>query len=504
MTSTDAQVRLMMRERSQGRSQEQAAVKANLKSRKTTAKYEQKGKLPGELKQARRHRTRPDPFAEVWPELAQMLQNSPELEAKSLLDWLGERQPGQYQEGQLRTLQRRVAEWRALNQAQVAILEQVHRPGEVLQTDGTWLTELGVTVQGELYKHLLIHCVLPYSNWEWGRLARSESLLAVRLGLQSTLFKLGFVPEYHQTDNSSAATYQLGAAQAAQTERERSYNPAYLAVLTHFGLKPRTIHVGCPNENGDIEASNGGIKQALAQHLLLRGSRDFASLTDYERFVEQVMNRRNQGRQERLQAELAVMRPLTAAPLGLYQDYRLKVSRGSLIRLQKNVYSVPTSLIGQEVTVRVYEWQVEVYYRQRLVESMPRLMGQNRQQVNYRHLIETLLRKPGGFRDYRYREALFPTLVFRQAWETLNRWHSPRQADLIYLRLLRLAARHLESDVAAALSLLLAQPARWAETDVERLLPSQPQALAVPLLAPPVVNLAQYDALLQEVSYDPA
>jgi hypothetical protein len=502
MTSTDAQVRLIMRERSQGRSQEQAAVKANLKSRKTAAKYEREGKLPSELKQARQHRTRRDPFAAEWPEMAQMLATNPELEAKSLFDWLCEQHPGQYPEGQLRTLQRRVAEWRALNQAQVAILAQVHRPGEVLQTDGVWLTELGVTLQGELYKHLLIHCVLPYSNWEWGRLARTESLLAVRLGLQSTLFKLGFVPDYHQTDNSSAVTYQLGATQAAQAGAERSYNPAYLEVLSHFGLKPRTIHVNCPNENGDIEASNGGLKQALAQQLMLRGSRDFAALADYERFVEQVMTRRNQRRQARLQEELAVMKPLTAAPLGLYQEYRLPVSQGSLIRVQKNVYSVPTSLMGQQVTVRVYEGQVEVYYRQRLVETMPRLIGQNRQQVNYRHLIDTLLRKPGGFRDYRYRESLFPTLVFRQAWDTLNRWHSPRQADLIYLRLLRLAARHLESDVAAALSLLLENQARWDDTDVERLMPSPP--VPVPLLAQPVVNLAQYDALLQEASYEPA
>src|SRR5512136_1710310 len=157
MTSTDAQVRLIMRERSQGRSQEQAAVKANLKSRKTAAKYERAGKLPSELKQARQHRTRRDPFAAEWPALAQMLATNPELEAKSLFDWLCDQHPGQYPEGQLRTLQRRVAEWRALNQAQVAILAQVHRPGEVLQTDGVWLTELGVTLQGELYKHLLIH-----------------------------------------------------------------------------------------------------------------------------------------------------------------------------------------------------------------------------------------------------------------------------------------------------------------------------------------------------------
>jgi hypothetical protein len=184
----------------------------------------------------------------------------------------------------------------------------------------------------------------------------------------------------------------------------------------------------------------------------------------------------------------------------LYQEYRLKVCRGSLIRVQKNVYSVPTSLIGRVVTVRVYEWQVEVYLGARLVEQMPRLMGQNRQQLNYRHLVDSLLRKPGGFRDYRYREAMFPTLVFRQAWETLNGWHSPRKADLIYLRLLRRAALTMESEVAVALEGLLAGQARWDDTDVEKLTHSQ--TLPVPELTMPTVNLAQYDALLRETSDD--
>ena len=212
--------------------------------------------------------------------------------------------------------------------------------------------------------------------------------------------------------------------------------------------------MGCPEQNGDVEVGNGGLKQALRQHLLLRGSRDFASLAEYEQFIQQVMSRRNQSRQQRLAEELAVMQPLMAEPLGLYQEYRVKVTRGSLIRVQKNVYSVPTSLIGHKVTVQVYEWHLEVYFRQHLVETMPRLIGQNRQQLNYRHLIDSLLRKPGGFRDYRYRDALFPSPVFRQAWDTLNGWHSPRKADLIYLRILHLAVQHMETEVAAALSLL--------------------------------------------------
>jgi hypothetical protein len=488
----------MMRERQKGRTQEQAAVKANVSSRKTVARYERLGKLPSELKQARQYRTREDAFAADWPQVEQMLSDAPELEAKTLFEWLCEQEPGKYQAGQLRTLQRRVADWRALNQDKVAILEQVHQPGEVLQSDGTWLSEMEITIAGEPFKHLLLHCVLPYSNWEWGAVAQSESLLAYQRALQKTLFKLGAVPNYHQTDNASAVTYQVRGVAG-----ERAYNPGYLDLLNHFGLKPRTIHIGCPDQNGDIEAANGGLKRALRQHLLLRGSRDFATLAAYEQFLESVMEQRNQGRQIRLAEEMAVMPSLAAQALPAYQEVRVKVNRAGLIRVQNNSYSVPTTLIGHQVSVRIYEWHLELYYRRQQVETMARLVGQQKQQINYRHLIDSLLRKPGGFRHYRYREALFPRLVFRQAWAQLEQWHSPRKADLAYLRILRLAARHSESEVATALSLLLAQTTRWDDLDVEQLL--QPQLVAAtPVVAPPVINLVQYDRLLQEVRCDPA
>ncbi len=236
MTATDAQVRIMMRERRRGKSQEQAAASANLRSRKTVARYERLKRLPNELKRRRSYRTRRDPFAAHWPEVEAMLERAPELEAKALFGWLTEQHPDVYQEGQLRTFQRRVSEWRALHQPQVAVLEQVHRPGEVLQTDGVWLSELGVTIQGQPLQHLLIHCVLPYSNWEWGAIAQSESLAALMLALHSTLAKLGHVPQYHQTDNSSAATRRLRGDEQCQPERERTYTEGYLHLLGHYGL----------------------------------------------------------------------------------------------------------------------------------------------------------------------------------------------------------------------------------------------------------------------------
>jgi hypothetical protein len=501
MTATDAQVRILMRERKKGRTQEQAAAKANLKSRKTAAKYEQLGLLPSQLKKPRTYKTHPDAFAADWPEIEQMLSDAPELEAKALFEWLQEQQPGKYQDHQLRTFQRRVSRWRALNLSQIATLEQIHEPGEIMEMDGTWLTKLGVTIQGQAFKHMLIHCVLSYSNWEWGRVVQSESLGAVRLGLQSALVELGYVPRILQTDNSSAATRQLGIREEAEKNNRRTYTREYLHLLDHYGLEPLTIHLDNPNENADVESAHGALKRALKQELLLRGSRDFTDIEAYESFLFAVMRKRNKGRQERLAEEMAAMKPLQETPLANSARHKVRVSSGSLIRVLKKSYSVPTSLIGKKVTVYIHEWSLDVYYAGQLVDTLPRLIGQKSYHVNYRHLVDTLLRKPGGFRRYRYREDLFPQKIFRRAWEQLQQWYPPRRADIIYLRVLRLAARTLESDVAAALELLVNRGRQWDETAVEQFL--EPEPLAIPQLNQSAVQLGRYDQLLVEFAHDP-
>ena len=497
MVCTDTQVRLLMKERKRGRTQEQAGAKANIKSRKTVAKYEKLGKLPSELKVPRQWRTRADPFAGDWEEISAMLAANPGLEAQAVLSWLQEQKPGQYRDGQVRTLQRRIAQWRALHVEQVANLAQVHKPGAVMETDGTWLTELGVTIAGQPFKHVLIHCVLPYSNWEWGYLAQSESVVAVREAVQRSVQKLGAAPEVHQTDNSTAATYQLNGQAQSKDGKERVYHPLYLEMLAYYGMKAARTHVVSPNENGDVEASNGTLKRALRQQLLLRGSRDFATVATYTTFVEAVLEQRNRARQTRLVEELAVMRPVTKPPLAAYRERRLRVSEGSLICVQTNHYSVPTSLIGRTITVRQYEWHLELYYQQQLVERFPRIVGQHQDVINYRHLVGSLLRKPGGFRNYRYRPALFPQPIFQRCWEQLSAWYGERQGDLAYLRILQLAAQEMECEVAAALSLLLEAPGRFSETEVVELVQGQRQPMQSPVLPVWSVNLQRYDTLLQ-------
>jgi hypothetical protein len=157
--------------------------------------------------------------------------------------------------------------------------------------------------------------------------------------------------------------------------------------------------------------------------------------------------------------------------------------------------------MGKRVRVRVYEWKIEVWYANQCVETFPRLTGMHKYHINYRHVIDTLLRKPGGFRNYRHREDLFPRAVFRRAWEALQERFSPRRADLAYLRILKLAAKGLESDVAAVLEELLSQSEKWDDhTVAERVQPLQP---LIPGLAVNTVNLKDYDRLLSlEVCHD--
>jgi hypothetical protein len=506
MTATDAQVRLIMKERNNGKSQEQAAVKANIRSRKTVRKYEQLGELPSDLKEPRKYRTRPDPFEKDWAEVEKKLKEAPELEAKTLFEWLCERDGVDYQEGQLRTLQRHISNWRVLNGNPTLSLDQVHQPGEVLQSDGTCMNELKVSIQGQPFEHILFHSVLPYSNWEWGRVVQSESLLSIRLGLQSTLLKLGRIPQAHQTDHTTAATHKLGLADREKSTRERGYNEEYLQLLAHYGIEARTIHVASPNENGDVESSNGGIKRAVEQHLLLRGSRDFESIAVYEAFLFSVMDKRNALRQAKLAEELAVMKPLTATPWPQMRELIVRVGQNGILRVGSNGYSVPSGLKGKRATVRIYEWYIEVWYANQHLETLLRVPGANHYQINYRHVIDSLLRKPGGFRNYRHREDLFPQDVFRRAWEALNEKLPPRKADLIYLRILKQAALGLESDVAQALTLLLENQDQnpWDEKTITELIGAMVAPQVIPTLTPQVVNLSIYDQFLQAASHVPA
>jgi hypothetical protein len=467
----------------------EAALRAGM-DRKTARKYLACGKLPSELKEPRTWRTREDPFAEDWPGVREMLEAAPELEAVTVFDHLQAAAPGRYQDGQLRTLQRKIKCWQAEEgPPKELFFPQVHRPGEAMQTDFTSGNELEVTIGGEPFPHMICHPVLPYSNWEWVTVCRSESLAALRRGVQGAIFEIGRVPSFHQTDNSTAATHDLRTG-------KRGFNEEYLQLMAHFGMTPRTTGIGEKEQNGDVESLNGAFKRRVRQYLKLRGSADFSSVEEYERWLQEVARRANRNRREKFEEELERMRPLAVRRLPEFSEVAVRVTEGSTIRVKSNVYSVPSRLKGEKVRVHVYEDRLEVYYGQKFQLSVERLRGSGGHRVNYRHVIHSLLRKPGAFERYRYREDLFPSLIFRQAYDRLSESIPPRRADLEYLRCLQLAAETMESEVEAALSLHLEGgrlPTAQAIEDIVR-----PKPPAIPELSMPGVDLRSYDALLEQ------
>jgi hypothetical protein len=170
------------------------------------------------------------------------------------------------------------------------------------------------------------------------------------------------------------------------------------------------------------------------------------------------------------------------------------VDRGSLIHADQNTYSVPSRLMGERVEVRLYVEHVEVWYAQQEVERFPRLRGRKKHHVNYRHIIDWLVRKPGAFENYVYREELFPTSRFRMAYDAL-RETQPERSPKEYLAILYLAARESETAVDEALRTLLASDRPVSLAAVEDLVHRTEEVPAVTEVTVEEVDLSGFDEL---------
>src|SRR5437870_2944865 len=483
----DTEVKLLMQERRKGTSQRLAAARAGMGER-TARKYEQAGELPSQLKRPHTWATRDNPFEQDWPWVVAQLERDPALQGSTLFALLCEQHPSRYRPTQLRTLQRHIARWRAVSgPEQEVIFEQRHQPGERAQSDFTHMEDLGVTIAGEPFPHMVYHFVLTYSNAEAASICFSESFEALAEGIEKALWQIGGVPEQHRTDHLSAAVRHLDKS------GQEDWTKRYDALMAHYGMQPTWNNTGVAHENGDVEQSHFRFKEAVDQALRVRGSREFADRATYTRFLVQQVKQRNATRQVRWAEEQAVLRPLPASWLALCRELRMRVSRFSNIQVLRNTYSVPSRLIGTTLLVRVRSETLEVYRGTSHLLSMPRLLGHGQHRIDYRHVIWSLVRKPGAFAQYRYHDDLFPSLAFRRIYDALC-VGKPQRADRDYVRILHLAASTSEAEVELALGLLLDQGSP-PSFDAVRDLVRAPVAARLPVLGPVEINMAVYDRL---------
>jgi hypothetical protein len=265
-------------------------------------------------------------------------------------------------------------------------------------------------------------------------------------------------------------------------------------------MTPRTTTVGAKEQNGDVESSNGALKRRLEQALLVRGSRDFESTEAWQEFIDHVVRKANSHRGKRIGEDLAAMRELAVARLPEYIEEDVRVTEWSTVRVKRCAYSVPSRLIGEWVRVRIFEDRLEVHFAHEIQLACERLRGRGLRRIDYRHVIWSLVRKPGGFARYVYREEMFPSLVFRETYDRIQALQPGTKGDLEYLRILHLAASTMEADVAVALSLLLMAGKTVTADVVKEMIASAPASVDVPLLSSSPVKLTEYDVLLGEMA----
>jgi hypothetical protein len=164
--------------------------------------------------------------------------------------------------------------------------------------------------------------------------------------------------------------------------------------------------------------------------------------------------------------------------------------------VSKNVYSLHSRLRGENVKVKLYAEYFEVFYGQKKIDRIPRLRGENRHLIQYRHIIDSLVRKPGAFENYRYKEDLFPTIRFRMAYDYLCE-KTPARANKEYLEILHLAAKESESGVDEALGTLFTTEQPIMLEAVKKLMESESEINPPQQVNIDDVDLCQYDQLLK-------
>ena len=474
-----------------------ASIARRLKmSAKTVRKYRDADQLPSQIERAERsYRTREDPLTEFWDEITALLERDPRLKPYAILDWLKQKYNPPEGEPRVsdsirRTLERRVQSWKLQHGVEQEVkFPQIHHPGDVIAFDFVVLNSLQVTLAGKPFDHMLFHAVFTYSNWEYVHLCHSESFEALSAGLQDALHRAGGAPRRVRSDSLSAAVNNLSD--------DKEFATAYRDLLAHYGVEGHRINVRKPHENGDVESSHGHLKDALDQALRLRGSRDFATAEDYMALVRQLVHRRNDERAARFQEEVAALRPLPPQRRGTSTSIFVSVKSDSVIRVKRNAYSISSKYIGLQLEVRLHQDHLELWYRNECRERIPRLLGRGKEDIDFRHVIDSLIRKPGAFVNYKYLNHMYPTTRFRMAYDQLLQNTTEASAVKQYLKLLY-AAKHEGLDlVDDALRWFLTEGRAITADDVLQVVASQHQLPAPTDVQVEAPDLSTFDSLLQ-------
>ncbi len=488
------QVRVYMNARELGLTQAEAAYVAEFSER--SGQRIESGDYQPNRGRVREWRTSGDPLAEVWEsELEPMLRATPKLKPMTLFEYLQTKYPGKYPQV-LRTLQRRVATWKALHgPAPEVMFELRHEPGMLGFSDFTELKGIEITLNGQPFGHLIYHYRLGYSGWQYAQIIQGgESFIALSEGLQNALFACGGAPKQHRTDSLSAAYRNLGGI------RRKPLTRLYDDLCHHYRMQPTRNNTSIAHENGSIESPHGHLKNRIEQALLLRGSCDFSSIGEYQAVINQAVDRLNAQHVEKIETEKAYLQPLPKGRVADYEILTARVSCHSTIDVRCVLYTVPARLIGAQLELHLYHDRMIGYWHRQKVVELPRIRvsgkGKRRARcINYRHVAEGLRRKPRAFLYCTWQQDLLPNEQWQHLWQQMKTQFELDQAAVLMVESLYIAAtQENEAQVCQYLHTQLATNTLTLAALQQHFGLLKP--IHLPTLHPPQPDLSSYDQLL--------
>ena len=293
-----------------------------------------------------------------------LLKKESQLTGLTLWEYLEDEHVGKFPFSVLRTLQRRVKQWKATEGPdKVVIFRQSVPAGQQGLSDFSH-PNTEITIQGEIFSHLLYQFRFAYSGWRYVQIILGgESYSALADGLQSALMLAGGSPVEHRTDSLSAAFIN--------SVEEQKLTQSYNALCAHYNLRATRNNRGVSHENGAVECAHGSFKRRLDQAIKLRGSCDFTAIKEYQAFLNKVTERLNKRCQSRFKDEQLALQALPGERFMDYSELSLKVTRSSTLEVKRVLYTVPSRMIGEQVRVHVYHDRLAFFVGQTLTSTLP-------------------------------------------------------------------------------------------------------------------------------------
>jgi hypothetical protein len=445
-----------MNAKEKGHSQQTSAAKAGI-SRRTAQRIENGTHRP-KRGRPRDWKTRQDPLDGHWEaELLPMLEHEPRLAPITLFEVLQELYPGAYDD-KLRTVERRVKDWQAKQGKPKEVMFKIqHSPGVLGLSDFTHLKGVTITVKGQPFGHILYHYRLAFSGWQYVQVIQGgESFVGLSQGLQNALSACAGVPQQHRTDSLSAAYRNTGGRNPQLTQM-------YAAICDHYRMQPTRNNLGVAHENGSVESSHGYFKRRLCQALYRRGSNEFESVAQYQAFIESVIAKLNAKCQQKFELERLTLQSLPHYRTADYEILSSRVSVHSTISVRCILYSVPSRLIGSQLTLHLYHDRIVGFVGTAEVVELPRIHVhgsatiRRARCINYRHVVESLRHKPRAFLYCQWQEDLLPDADWCELWQQMKGCTDSDTAARWMVEALYIAAtQDREVDVASYLKTELA------------------------------------------------